>query len=255
MKSKTGVEGVISSTGPDGPDGAVSPTQQTASLAPSSWQAGNPLPGQDVPDAGYLRTYGVPQYYLPPGSTYSGVSTVAGDRQDFYNLDSDPYFILASKDDVTRLKYVNTLKSRGWYGDRAAGDGLTQNDIYVFRNVLEYSNLRGWTFDRTINEISGQPAVSTGRPRVQVTSKADLTEIAKRVALETIGRTMSDQELAKFIGSYQDAQRAEGYGSSERAPQADTFFKQRIEKAYGKETDVYKHLVAMSNVANLLEKL
>lgn len=254
--------GAIGPTGGNAGGGAVGPVAPPVatpsgggSLAPGSWTATNPLPGGDVTDQSYQRTYGVPQYYMPPGATVSGVRGLTGEQQDFYNLDTDPYTILGSRDDVTRSALVSVLKSRGWYGNLQAGDGLMQNDISVMRDVLEYSNLRGWTWDRTINEIKKMPAVGSGRPRVQVTSKADLTEIAKRVALETIGRTMSDQELARFIGSYQDAQRAEAGGSAEQAPQADTFFKQRIEKAYGRETDAYKHLVAISNVANLLEKL
>jgi len=241
-------------TGTVGPMGPVTSVPQDSNN-PAIYGQQNPMPtGGDVADYQYIQSYGVPLGYKPPGSAYSG-RMEAGLPVDFYNLDADPLKELSGMNDVSRLRVVRILESRGWYGGAKAGDGLRDQDVAAFRDLLAYSNRRGMAWQDAINDVSRQPAVqSSSRPMVQVASRVDLNEIANRVSLETMGRTMSRDELNQFATAYQGVQRKGAY-ASEAAPAADAYFKSRIEKQYGTETDAYKHLTAISNVAKLLENI
>jgi hypothetical protein len=88
-----------------------------------------------------------------------------------------------------------------------------------------------------------------------VSSTEDLIAIANKTALATIGKKLSPEQTKAFSQAYQQAQRADMGGAPQNAPSADVFFQNRIEKQYGAETDAYKYLSAISNVAKLLESL
>jgi len=64
---------------------------------------------------------------------------------------------------------------------------------------------------------------------------------------------LSEAEAAQFAKAYQGAQRAEAGGSAQQAPSADVFFQNRIQQKYGAESEGYKYLTAISNVAKLIE--
>jgi hypothetical protein len=65
---------------------------------------------------------------------------------------------------------------------------------------------------------------------------------------------LSAEEASKFSRAYQASQQAEAAGGA-TAPSTDVFFKNRIEQQYGAESDGYKYLSAISNVANLMENM
>jgi hypothetical protein len=147
----------------------------------------------------------------------------------------------------------NTLYTRGWYAGGKPEGGLGDNDREAMRRLLYISNLQGISWDRTLAAMSKAPVTSEGSGGrvVQVASTEDLMEIANRTALSTIGRKLSDAETRQFSAAYQQAQRGSAYGA-EQAPQADVFFRNRIEQKYGADTDAYKYLSAVSSVAKIL---
>lgn len=195
----------------------------------------------------YDRQVAVPEYKV----STPGVVTSDNQVIPFYNLSTKPAELLASMDEPSRKKFVKTLYSRGWYGNKNAGGGLSDNDIEATRNLLFYSNLQGTSWDVTFNTIAKAPIQQTGSGRVvQVSSTADLTEIANRAALQTIGRKLNEGEAARFAKAYQSAQRSESDAMA--APSADVFFRQSIEKKYGAETQATKYLSAISTVAKIL---
>jgi hypothetical protein len=169
----------------------------------------------------------------------------------FYNLSTKPAELLASMDEVSRKKFTKTLYSRGWYGDKKPGGGLSDDDIEATRNLLFTSNLQGTSWDVTFTTITRAPIQESGSGRtVQVSSTADLQEIANRTALQTIGRKLSEAETARFAKAYQSAQRSEA--DTMQTASADVFFRQSIENKYGAETEATKYLQAISNVAKIL---
>jgi hypothetical protein len=253
--------------------------QEAADLAPSNYGARNPLPTTSgSSSSGYT---GVSEGYLPPAqyqgtvvrrgeadfgiakipvpklskekTRVSGVVDSGNKVQPFYDLNTKPGEILASVNDVDRLKMINTLYTRGWYAGSKPEGGLGDNDREAIRRLLYISNLQGVSWDRTLAAMSQAPITSEGSGGrvVQVASTEDLMEVANRTALSTIGRKLSDAEARKFSASYQQAQRGEVYGA-ESAPSADVFFQNRIQQKYGAETDAYKYLSAVSSVAKIL---
>jgi hypothetical protein len=65
---------------------------------------------------------------------------------------------------------------------------------------------------------------------------------------------LSPEEASRFSKAYQASQQSEAAGGA-AAPSTDVFFKNRIEQQYGGESDGYKYLSAISNVAKLMENM
>ena len=189
----------------------------------------------------------------PKAMSVSGVVDSSGRVRPFYNLTSEPGEILGGMDEIERRKVVNTLFSRGWYAGKNKEGGFGDNDREAMQNLLYYSNIKGIAWTTMINTISKAP-ISEGVGRAaQVTSTADLVEVANRTALSTIGRKLTETEAKQFANAYQGVQRAEAGGSAEQAASADVFFQNRIQQKYGAESEGYKYLTAISNVAKLIE--
>lgn len=233
--------------------------QEEQDISPEAYMAQNPFGAGGPVSSGFT---GVSENYLPPAQvvekgqkrSVSGVVDYGNKIEPFYDLNTRPGEILASVDDVTRSKLINTLYSRGWYGGRKPQGGLGDNDREAMRNLLYISNLQGVTWNRTLDTIAQAPISGEGSQGrvVQVASTQDLMEIANRTALSTIGRKLSEAEARKFSAAYQQAQRGEAYGAAEQAPSAEVFFQNRIQQKYGADTEAYKYLSAMSKVANML---
>jgi hypothetical protein len=113
------------------------------------------------------------------------------------------------------------------------------------------------SWNKVLTSVKQSPFASTSGGRgagFRPSSTEDLVEIANRTALSTIGRKLSDEETSKFARSYQASQQSEASGGM-TAPNTEVFFKNRIEQKYGAESDGYKYLSAISNVARLMENM
>lgn len=221
-------------------------------------QFGVPMGGST--SSGYT---GVSEGYIPPPpknvstkNTGSGVYDPNGNLLPFYNLNTRPGEILASLDEKSRKKFIDTLYNRGWYGSKKPGNGLSDNDKAAMSDLLYISNLQGRTWEQVFSSVAQAPtsAGSSSGSRVPYTATEDLVEIANRTALSTIGRKLTADEAAKFSQAYQGVQRADATGGAP-APSADVYFQNRIQKQYGAESEGYKYLSAISNVAKLMESI
>lgn len=196
---------------------------------------------------------------LPPKKiSVRGIVSAENKVSALYDLDKSPAEILGSLNDVDRNKLTTMLYSRGWYGGDKPSGGFGDNDRRAMRTLLHYSNIQGRPFNEILNEVAKAPIIETGgAPRVtQVSATTDLIEIAQRTALSTIGRKLDADEAKAFSQAYQAAQRTAGkQGAAMQAPSADVFFQNRIQKQYRPETNAYKYLTAISNVAKLLEEI
>jgi hypothetical protein len=189
----------------------------------------------------------------PKSVSISGIVDSSGKPRPFYNLSSEPGEILGGLSDVNRIKIVNTLYSRGWYAGQNKEGGFGDNDREAMKNLLYYSNVKGVDWTTMLSTISKAP-ISEGVGRAaQVSSTDDLVEVANRTALSTIGRKLTETEANQFAASYQGVQRAAAGGSAEQAASPTVFFQNRIQSKYGAESEGYKYLTAISNVARLIE--
>lgn len=243
-------------------------------VTPEEYAANNPVPMGGAVSSGNT---GVSAGYIPPPRLRvapAGPEAVRFEREGrvqqryvstpglvspdnqvvpFYDLATKPGELLGSlaPDPVSLRKFVKGLYTRGWYGDKEPEGGLGDNDIEAVRNLMYYSNLQGITWDTTFNTLMQAPISRTGSGRtVQVASTDDLTTVANRTALQTIGRKLSDAEAKRFAEAYQAAQRSES--DTMATASADVFFSKRLEEKYGAESESYKYLQAISNVAKVL---
>lgn len=246
-----------------------------SNVEPGAWNASNPMPTGTVRQTGYT---GVSEGYVPQGNlpvkeqyvgvsgagvakipayttSVSGIVTPEGTLQNFYELNTAPGEILGSLDDIERNKVTNLLYTRGWYGNQKPQGGFGDNDREAMKALLYYSNVKGRTWTEVVNTLEKAPFVIAGSGAApSYSSKEDLSVIADKTALSTIGRKLTPEERDRFVKSYQGVQRADRPGG-QQAPSADVFFQNRIQGQYGAETDAYKYLSAISNVAKLLENL
>jgi hypothetical protein len=229
------------------------------SLLPANWQAaGNPLPAGGG-SATNINT-GVDETYVAEGQQGVGLANAGGQRLPYYNLSTRPRQLLAGfgTDEIKRKTFLNTLYERGWYDPKESpGAGLSDEDEKAVYKLMYAANLKGVQLDQIL--ISGQKSPFTsgtaGRGAgFRPSSTEDLVEVANRTALSTIGRKLSAEESSKFSMAYQASQKAEASGGMS-APSTEVFFKNRIEKKYGAESDGYKYLSAISNVAKLMENM
>jgi hypothetical protein len=236
--------------------------QEQTDLSREAFTNFNPPPTGGTQTSG---TTGVSQGFIPPPrpeyaqtrnrGNVSGIIDPNGTVLPFYELNTKPREILGSLDDVSRKNLVDTLYSRGWYGGSKKGEGFDDTDENAMRTLLYYSNIQGVDYVTVLSTLAKAPiSAGSGARQVQVASSADLIEIANQSALATIGRKLSDAEAAQFARAYQGVQRSSA-GASEGAPSADVFFQNRIQQKYGAESEGYKYLSAISNVAKLLESI
>lgn len=247
--------------------GTTVPAQPTTgttvpSVNPADYQKLNPVPGGGAyaSDSGT----GVSPGYIPPPrpgevgqGNISGLVDANGKVLPFYNLNTAPRELLAGmQNEVTRTNFLKNLYDRGWYKGDKPGGGLSDEDEKAVYRLMYSSNLTGVPWNQIYSAGKKSPfssAVSSGS-RFRASSTEDLVEIANRTALSTIGRKLSPEETSKFARSYQASQQAEASGGM-AAPTTDVFFKNRIEQKYGAESDGYKYLSAISNVAKLMENM
>jgi len=201
---------------------------------------------------------GVSDNYLPQGMSKSGI-TDNGVTTSFYNLTTSPRETLSKygTDEVARKRLLNKLYANGWYrGDDRPGGGLSDEDETAVYRIMYAANLTGIPWEKVL--ASGKPSpfasASSKGADFRPSSTEDLVEVANRTALSTIGRKLSAEESSKFSRAYQASQQAEASGGMS-APSTEVFFKNRIEKKYGAESDGYKYLSAISNVAKLMENM
>ena len=229
------------------------------SLAPKNYQAAK----GGVPAGGATATYsntGVDSDFIPKGSGVVGIIE-DGVIQPFYNLSTRPRQLLAElvPDEVKTKTFLKKLYDRGWYdGDDKPGGGLSDEDEKAVYRLMYASNLFGLPLRQVLNSSNKSPfasAPSAGKGAgFRPSSTEDLVEVANRTALSTIGRKLSAEETSKFARSYQASQQAEASGGM-TASNTEVFFKNRIEKKYGAESEGYKYLSAISNVAKLMENM
>ena len=237
------------------------PPQEQQDVSPGAFAVNNPLPMGGMASSG--RT-GVAADYIPaPRAEYAqtagrkqgGIIDADGNVLPYYELSTRPAEILGSLDEVSRKNLTDILYSRGWYGSSKPQGGFGDSDRAAMENLLWFSNTQGVDYRSVLATVAKAPvSQGTGARQVQVASSADLMEIANRSALSTIGRKLSENEAQQFARAYQGVQRSSA-GASEAAPSADVFFQNRIQQKYGTESDGYKYLSAISNVAKLLESI
>jgi hypothetical protein len=123
-----------------------------------------------------------------------------------------------------------------------------------FRTLLGQANSLGESWRSTLNRFEKLPdykKTSTG-PAYRVANPADLRAVAKAVFRETIGREANEDEMTRFISSYQQAQRV-GAGGSVAAPSAEVAAQDFARIAAPKEAAAYEMLGYIGQFVNAVQ--
>lgn len=170
-------------------------------------------------------------------------------RSTPYQLnDEEVQDIYASLNEKTRPDTQDKLKRKGFYGN--SKPGIPQNDFAAIRDLLDYANAIGVTWDRALIEAEKNiPDYSTGGGgrRYRVSNPDDIRVAVNRAAQDTIGRSFTEQELALVIPGFQKAQ-VQGQMGTVEAPGADVFAEQAARFLAPTEANAYKFLGIMDRI-------
>ena len=163
-----------------------------------------------------------PRYLPPPryakdsnGKWYvydgQGLVTADGKISDlYYDINNDPGIFYASMTPAQRLEVLGKLNDSGFY--TAGNIGNYASDLNAIAAWLEYSNNAGLSRELALDQIvstgATMPKTGTGgTPRTYKTSNTDdLKVMAKKISQDTLGRSMTDEELSRFAATYQQSE-------------------------------------------------
>jgi hypothetical protein len=189
------------------------------------------------------------QWYVYEGA---GLVTADGKISDlYYDINNDPGIFYASMTPAERLEVLGKLNDSGFY--TAGNIGNYASDLNAISAWLEYSNNAGLSRELALDQIvstgATMPKTRTGGPpRTYKTSNTDdLKVMAKKISQDTLGRMMSDEELSRFVASYQqseiDYQKSMYAGrTTEDMQQPDIAAQQFSQELAPTEANAYKYL-------------
>lgn len=126
-----------------------------------------------------------------------------------YNLDADPEQYYRSISPAARNTLMAKLYKAGFFSVGKPGD--FRDELNALKNAMYASNLFGLELNHVANARLAQMPVQPGTGvRRRVTATEDLKTIARQVSRQTIGRELSEEQLNKFVVSYQGTERAGG---------------------------------------------
>ena len=138
---------------------------------------------------------------------------------------------------AARLNFLKQLEGLGLYGtSKPTPRGFADRDLSAVREAMLVANAEGVTLDVAVSMMAADPTYKKTIPtrRIRTTAKQDLRQVFKSAAGSVLGRQLSDNEVEKFIRSYQQMEVAEQTGGA-TAPTAQTAAIQAVEAAAPEE--------------------
>lgn len=199
------------------PPTTTPPTTGTTVPTFDDIQNSTPPAGTTTTEEENLPPYAPPPRYAKDANgrwyVYEGAGLVTLDGQIsevYYDINNDPGRFYAGMTPAERLEVLGKLNDSGFY--TAGNIGNYASDLNAISAWLEYSNNAGLDREAALNQIVSTGATmpktgSGGTPRTYKTSNTDdLKVMAKKISQDTLGRMMSDEELNRFVASYQQSE-------------------------------------------------
>jgi hypothetical protein len=155
-----------------------------------------------------------------------------------YDPASEAFSELSRLDTTDRTDLQNKLASIGLYGKNgraSSGTGFDSTDLSVMREFLNYANSKGLTVDAALPTLLSEvkPVVGTGRV-IRTTAKQDIRSVLQKTTQEILGRSLSPNEIEKFVKTYERMEITEAMGGV-RAPRLDVAAEQQVQQQFGPE--------------------
>jgi hypothetical protein len=143
--------------------------------------------------------------------------------------DSEAYTEIAKLNPVDRRAFLNTLQRYGVYGSsRPSSTGFGSQDFSAVREAMLYANAKGVTLDVALSLLATEAKPMGGGARIRTTPKEDLRAVFRQVSSQTLGRRLSDNEVEKFVKSYNRMEVSEATGG-QAAPSAQVAAMEAVE--------------------------
>lgn len=158
-----------------------------------------------------------------------------------YDIDNEVESELSRLQASDRTYLQNALSSRGLYGKNGkapGGTGFDGTDLSVMREFMRYANSKGLTIDAALPAFLAETQQQTGSGRrvIRTTAKQDIRSVFEETTLKILGRTVSADEIAKFVKAFEGMERTEGMGGV-RAPNIGVAAEQQVKQRFGPEAE------------------
>lgn len=215
-----------------------------------------------VYDKGYTATGSEDWVY---NATYVGPLLVDATGQiarEQYDLDissGDVWPTIASfTEGPVREAFLKTLYAKGLYSyGEPSKFGTSDADFNAVQQFLLVANTWGYTADVALNLLNQKypnmniPNSSGSARPIQYTAAKDLEAVMRSTSQQILGRTVSDEDVKRFVDAYHASEAAAQRGSRENAPAMDVAAQSQIEQQYGAEASA----VGFTNLASIMESL
>ena len=156
--------------------------------------------------------------------------------------------------DDEREKLLDDLEQIGLPVDTA------MNATASFWKVMDYSNGRGYSWQTVLADLQANTPRQDleDAPKYYVTPKATISDTANKVALETLGREFTAEELDRFVKSYNDAElsyQQQESGVATLQPGISAAAGEFAQEQAPKEADAYAYLGRMNTFIDSLGAL
>lgn len=207
--------------------------------------------------------YGVPVGYKAKSKASAGIYNLRGElvRDAYYDLNNEPSNILYNQmTDQQRLDLRDTLFAKGYYDskDKPKSNMITKEDEAAVSKLLLEANWTQTEYKDLLNMVRQRPdeAPTGGQARrFQLSSPDDLKVVANRVAIETLGRRLDDNDLEDFVRLYQRKQmryQQQESGVVTQPADPETMVMNTLQNKYADETEAYGYMQAVDRLARLV---
>ena len=137
-----------------------------------------------------------------------------------------------------RDTFQNALASRGVYGKNGrpfGGTGFGTEDISVTKEFMRYANDSGLTLEAALEQFLAEtkPYVAP-RKVIRTTAKQDIRSVLQKTTQEILGRSLSPNEIEKFVKTYERMEITEAMGGV-RAPSLAVAAEEQVQQQFGPE--------------------
>jgi hypothetical protein len=145
---------------------------------------------------------------------------------------------LARMTKADRDTFQNALASRGLYGKNGrplGGTGFGTEDISVTKEFMRYANDLGLTLEAALDKFLAEvkPYVAP-RKVIRTTAKQDIRSVLQKTTQEILGRSLSPNEIEKFVKTYERMEITEAMGGV-RAPNLAVAAEEQVQQQFGPE--------------------
>ena len=174
------------------------------------------------------------------------ILTDTGGNPYYYDLNRDTEIVYSSLSPTARANVMEKLFAGGFISEGGIGD-FTQ-EINAVKDWLYFANLQGLEKDNALNtRLAGGP-LQTRRPTGigrRTTNPEDIKIVANKVAQETLGRELTDEEANQFVQVRRGQELSAGAVSAPALDVAAQGFSQQIAPT---EANAYKYLGYMNKL-------